>query len=51
MPNYDNNNLHGHLIITVDIQFPKNNFTEQDKEGNYFLLNTTKIVLYVFKYR
>lgn len=32
MPNYENNNLHGNLIITIDVQFPKNSFTEQDKE-------------------
>lgn len=37
MPNYDNNNLHGNLIITVDVQFPKNNFNEQDKEGKYYV--------------
>jgi len=36
MPNYENNNLHGYLIITIDIQFPKNDFTEQDKEGNLY---------------
>lgn len=38
MPNYENNNLHGYLIITIDIQFPKNDFTEQDKEGTYILI-------------
>lgn len=39
MPNYDNNNLHGYLIITIDIEFPKTEFTEQDKEGNYINTN------------
>jgi DnaJ family protein B protein 11 len=39
MPNYDNNNLHGNLIITIDVQFPKNNFSEQDQEGNHLILN------------
>lgn len=32
MPNYDNNNLHGYLYITFDIEFPKQEFTEEDKE-------------------
>lgn len=39
MPNYDNNNLHGSLIITIDIQFPKINFTTEDKDGKYILFN------------
>lgn len=37
MPNYDNNNLHGYLIITIDVQFPKNDFSEQDQEGNHLI--------------
>lgn len=32
MPNYENNNLHGTLYITFDIEFPKQDFTEQEKE-------------------
>lgn len=38
MPNYENNNQHGYLIITIDIQFPKTDFSEQDKEGNFNIL-------------
>lgn len=34
MPNYDNNNLHGNLVVTFDIDFPKQDFTEEEKEGN-----------------
>lgn len=33
MPNYENNNLHGTLYVTFDIEFPKQDFTEQEKEG------------------
>lgn len=33
MPNYENNNLHGTLYITFDIEFPKQEFTEKEKEG------------------
>lgn len=33
MPNYENNNLHGTLYITFDVEFPKNDLTEQDKEA------------------
>jgi len=31
MPNYDNNNLYGTLVITFDIDFPKAEFTEEQK--------------------
>lgn len=34
MPNYDNNNLFGTLYITFDIDFPKEEFSDEDKEGN-----------------
>lgn len=44
MPNYENNNLHGYLIITIDVQFPKNDFTEQDKEGNLYFNNLNYII-------
>lgn len=33
MPNYDNNNLYGALYITVDVEFPDTDFTEEQKEG------------------
>lgn len=33
MPNYDNNNLHGILLITFDIAFPDTELTETEKEG------------------
>lgn len=32
MPNYDNNNLQGTLYITFDVEFPKEDFSENDKE-------------------
>lgn len=32
MPNFENNNLHGTLYITFDIEFPKQDFTETEKE-------------------
>lgn len=40
MPTYENNNLHGTLYITFDIEFPKNDLTEEEKEGEnkYFYL-------------
>jgi len=46
MPNYENNNLHGFLIITIDVQFPKNDFTEQDKEGNLYFNNLNYIITF-----
>lgn len=35
MPNFDNNNLHGILYITFDVEFPKTELTDEDKEGKY----------------
>jgi len=32
MPNYDNNNLLGTLYITIDVDFPKKEFTEEEKK-------------------
>ncbi|XP_028129956.1 dnaJ homolog shv [Diabrotica virgifera virgifera] len=39
MPNYDNNNLHGILFITFDVEFPKQELTEEDKEALKKILN------------
>lgn len=39
MPNYDNNNLFGTLVITFDVEFPKTDFTEQQKEDIKRILN------------
>nr|CAG4638522.1 EOG090X07WF [Cyclestheria hislopi] len=32
MPNYENNNLFGMLYITFDVEFPKEEFSDEDKE-------------------
>lgn len=32
MPSYENNNLFGVLYITFDVDFPKNDFSEEQKE-------------------
>ncbi|KAG4079460.1 hypothetical protein HA402_005157 [Bradysia odoriphaga] len=32
MPNYENNNLHGTLYVTFDVEFPKQEFTPDEKE-------------------
>lgn len=39
MPNYDNNNLHGTLYITFDVEFPKNELTDTEKEDIKKLLD------------
>ena len=39
MPNFENNNLHGALIITFDVDFPKKPFTEEEREGMFCLLH------------
>lgn len=33
MPNYENNNLHGNLYITFDVEFPKKDLDDTEKEG------------------
>lgn len=38
MPNYDNNNLRGTLYITFDVDFPKTQFSDTEKEGMLTLL-------------
>lgn len=38
MPNYDDNNLHGTLYITFDVDFPKQEFSEEEKKGMYILI-------------
>lgn len=35
MPNFENNNLHGILLITFDVEFPKQEFSKEDKESMY----------------
>lgn len=32
MPNFENNNLHGTLFITFDVEFPKKDLTDEEKE-------------------
>lgn len=39
MPNFENNNLHGALIITFDVEFPKNMLSQEDQEGMLSLFN------------
>lgn len=33
MPNYENNNVRGTLFITFDVDFPKGELSETEKEG------------------
>lgn len=33
LPNFDNNNIRGSLIITFDVDFPKEQFNEEEKAG------------------
>lgn len=37
MPNYDNNNQFGILYITFDVDFPREQFSVEDKEGKRWL--------------
>ena len=35
MPNYENNNNKGTMFITFDVEFPKGELTEEQKESKY----------------
>ncbi|KAG5215937.1 hypothetical protein JEQ12_001513 [Ovis aries] len=35
LPNFDNNNIKGSLIITFDVDFPKEQLSEEAREGSY----------------
>lgn len=54
MPNYDNNNLVGTLYITFDVEFPKSEFTPEEREGEtcriwcYFVLAFRLFLLICF---
>lgn len=39
MPNYHDNNLHGTLYITFDVEFPKHELSNEDKESKYLCIN------------
>lgn len=39
MPNYDNNNLHGTMYVTFDVDFPKQEFSDEDKAALKKILN------------
>lgn len=43
MPNYDNNNLHGALYITFDVEFPKEGFSEDEKDKLRKILNQKSV--------
>lgn len=32
MPNFENNNLHGTLYVSFDVEFPKEDFSDEEKE-------------------
>lgn len=35
MPNYENNNLRGTLYISFDVEFPKTQLSDTEKEGTF----------------
>ncbi|KAL7742370.1 hypothetical protein ACLKA6_019006 [Drosophila palustris] len=43
MPNFENNNLTGNLYITFDVEFPKQDLTEADKEALKKILEQASI--------
>uniref|UniRef100_A0A0A9XDF3 DnaJ subfamily B member 11 n=2 Tax=Lygus hesperus TaxID=30085 RepID=A0A0A9XDF3_LYGHE len=43
MPSYENNNLHGIMYITFDVEFPKNDFSEDEKKSIRELLKQKSV--------
>ncbi|KAH8241799.1 dnaJ homolog shv [Drosophila bipectinata] len=43
MPNFENNNLTGNLYITFDVEFPKKDLSEEDKEALKKILDQASI--------
>ncbi|EDW04324.1 GH11414 [Drosophila grimshawi] len=43
MPNFENNNLTGNLYITFDVEFPKQDLTEEHKEALKSILEQSSI--------
>ncbi|XP_030383853.1 dnaJ homolog shv [Scaptodrosophila lebanonensis] len=43
MPNFENNNLTGNLYITFDVEFPKKDLSEEDKEAIKKILDQSSI--------
>lgn len=37
MPNYENNNIRGSLFITFDVDFPKIQLSEEDKQSKFII--------------
>ena len=52
MPNYENNNVKGTLIVTFDVDFPKGDMTQEQKDSKldclYVRLQTVPTVLLIF---
>lgn len=46
MPNYEDNNLHGTLYITFDVEFPKQEFTDEQKQRKMNIIKFILIHLY-----
>lgn len=38
LPNFDNNNIRGSLIITFDVEFPQTQLDEKQKNGENILI-------------
>lgn len=47
MPNYENNNLQGTLYVTFDVEFPKQELSDDDKEGIELTSTTISINKYL----
>lgn len=43
MPNFENNNLHGTLFITFDVEFPKKDLSDDEKENIKSILQQSSV--------
>lgn len=45
MPNYENNNSRGTLYVTFDVEFPRGELTDEDKQGKEFKLASINLLI------
>jgi DnaJ family protein B protein 11 len=48
MPNYENNNLKGDLYVTFDIDFPRKELSQEQKDCMYMKLCNKKLLIILF---
>ncbi len=48
LPHHDQNNIIGDLYVTVDVDFPKSELNNEQREGKYFSYNNSHLITCFF---